>query len=430
MNRPMIGYTWLQTGLATRRSRAILSRAALALTTLLVLSTVAPPEIEAQSSGLVPPGSNVPSPLEDGGKPSTAHQLSGPIHLMIELDDEPAVVSASRAGGTAGLSASASRSQAARIDRAQQTVMSGLQSRGVNARVLYRTHAAYNGIATIVDASQIDRIKAEPGVKDVHLSALVERDNAGSVPFIEADNAWSASPTAFNGTGMKVGIVDTGIDYVHLNFGGAGNYAGSNRTVINEPGFTFPTAVVAGGTDLAGDNYNSGSTDPAKNTPILPPLEPLATGPCIATPGLSVPPSPSAPGLLTVGQGDGLVHESDGPMLAIGTGPEALDWQPGLRDSPAVAGLNFSTDVLVGLFVGRRATGGHRVTIESVTASGGGVCVTASVMPPRPDMSVTQAETYPYHVVAVKRAGLPLTPGTVWTAARPDGVLVAETTIP
>lgn len=90
-------------------------------------------------------------------------------------------------------------------------------------------------------------------------------ENADSVPFIGAPSAWDASTT---GAGVKVAIVDTGVDYTHANFGGSGDpadFSGNDGTVI-EPG-TFPTAKVIGGRDFVGDDYDASSDDPAKTVP-------------------------------------------------------------------------------------------------------------------------------------------------------------------
>nr|WP_269452094.1 S8 family serine peptidase [Tessaracoccus coleopterorum] len=60
------------------------------------------------------------------------------------------------------------------------------------------------------------------------------------------------SELGLTGEGIKVGVIDTGIDYDHPAFGGSGTNGGT----------TFPTARVAYGYDFVGDDYNA---DPASD---------------------------------------------------------------------------------------------------------------------------------------------------------------------
>ena len=76
------------------------------------------------------------------------------------------------------------------------------------------------------------------------------------------------SGAGLRGQGIRIGILDTGIDYLHADLGGGGDpaaYTADDHAVI-EPG-SFPTGRVIGGHDFAGDGYDAlglnGSTTPA-----------------------------------------------------------------------------------------------------------------------------------------------------------------------
>ncbi|SMF78357.1 S8 family serine peptidase [Pseudobacteriovorax antillogorgiicola] len=86
------------------------------------------------------------------------------------------------------------------------------------------------------------------------------RNSWGEVTSASFINA-SAFQSQFNarGEGIKVGIIDTGIDYTHKMFGGLGDataYQNNDPKLIEDQ--SFPTAKVAGGYDFVGESYNSG----------------------------------------------------------------------------------------------------------------------------------------------------------------------------
>ncbi len=105
-----------------------------------------------------------------------------------------------------------------------------------------------------------------PGVVAIERVPRYDRSLTSAVPFVGAPALWGNPGLAVTGKGVRVGIVDTGIDYLHADFGGPGavaDYQQNDRTVI-EPG-TFPTSKVVGGWDFVGDDYtgtNSPVPDP------------------------------------------------------------------------------------------------------------------------------------------------------------------------
>ncbi len=195
---------------------------------------------------------------------------SGEVDVMIELQDEATARVYARALGDKSdrlanpqeraAAQGAARAQLARIRGAQQRVLAKLASFGRNARVLYTVQSAYNGIAAKIDASIVPELRANADIKAVHRLPIHTIENSTSVPFIKGVNAWMAT-NGNAGQGIKIGIIDTGVDYLHANFGGPGTaaaYTANNRAII-EPG-TFPTAKVVGGRDFAGDAYTGANT--------------------------------------------------------------------------------------------------------------------------------------------------------------------------
>src|SRR5882762_800106 len=135
-----------------------------------------------------------------------------------------------------------------------------LASRG--ATVLSRYHDALNGIKVEIARNEVAGLAALPGVVQVVPVPKYSIRNVVSVPFIGAPHVWQGTP-AFRGEHIKIGIIDTGIDYTHANFGGPGTVAAfaaaaAASTAPADPTMFGPAAPkVKGGIDLAGDAYDA-----------------------------------------------------------------------------------------------------------------------------------------------------------------------------
>ena len=152
----------------------------------------------------------------------------------------------------------AQAAQGAAVTAEQASMRSAIAALG--AKQLSSLKIGANGVRVRVAASEIANLRALPGVRSVARVTKFRPDNITSVPAIGAPQVWDKYKV--RGKGVSIGIIDSGIDYLHADFGGAGDpaaYDANNKNVI-EAG-TFPTAKVVGGFDFAGPTYNADDDD-------------------------------------------------------------------------------------------------------------------------------------------------------------------------
>ena len=123
---------------------------------------------------------------------------------------------------------------------------------------------ALDGIRVRISSDKVGQLASLPGVLEVLPVQTYTIDNSTSVPYIGAPAVWNGGGAPnLHGEGIKIGIIDTGIDYTHANFGGPGTPAAyatahANETAPADPALFGPGAPkVKGGIDLVGDAYNA-----------------------------------------------------------------------------------------------------------------------------------------------------------------------------
>jgi subtilisin family serine protease len=200
------------------------------------------------------------------------------VDVMIQLSGQPSADAWAHpaSGGTSTAARTdANQAQAATDEAAQQKVTSAFGAPATRATVLYRTHVLYNGIAVHTTAGRLHALSRLPGVKAIHKLIDKHLDNSVTVPLIGAPAVWNTGNDGNNGaTGkhVRIGIIDTGIDYTHADFGGEGTTAAYTTAKAND---TAPPAIinggfdgskVVGGHDFVGDAYDAST--PAKDVPL------------------------------------------------------------------------------------------------------------------------------------------------------------------
>lgn len=186
------------------------------------------------------------------------------VTVMVELSGDP--VAAAEDAATEPLSTTEKRERRDLIGKEQAPVVK--QARQLGGTVLGTYQHAYNGIKVRIKAGELDKLAASPDVVAVHPVQTVRPENTNGVPMIGAPAVWNA-PTRLHGEGIKVAIIDTGIDYTHADFGGPGTTAAyaaahAKETAPADPAlFGAGAPKVKGGVDLVGDTYNA---DPNSET--------------------------------------------------------------------------------------------------------------------------------------------------------------------
>ena len=127
------------------------------------------------------------------------------------------------------------------LRKEHENILSSIATEGIYIKKRWDYFLAYNGVGAEVDKDQIENLKRIPGVKNVFIAKTFKPATDLFVPLLKATEVWEMSDgngLPVTGKGMKIGIIDTGIDYNHPDLGGPG----------------FPNDKVVGGYDFADDD--------------------------------------------------------------------------------------------------------------------------------------------------------------------------------
>jgi subtilisin family serine protease len=209
---------------------------------------------------------------------------SGPVTVSLQLS-APSLAEAVGADAKqdgADLTRAEQRDHVEGLVDAQQELADRVAELG--AVEVAATQIADNSLVVEVDAARVPELAAQPGVDAVLPVVDFELDLSDTVPYIGA-SALHDDP-GLTGAGTTVAVLDSGIDYTHARFGGAGTaaaYEAAYGTAVDDPRNTttdglFPTGKVIGGFDFVGEAW-PGVAD------LAPDPDPIDCGPsAIAAP--------------------------------------------------------------------------------------------------------------------------------------------------
>lgn len=148
------------------------------------------------------------------------------------------------------------RTHARLIEQKQQSLVRHVQQLGGEAA--YRLQRTSNGIAAHIPLDKLEEIANDSNIWRIRPIIPKHLDHATSVGLIGAPQLWQSSNN-LQGQNIKIGVIDTGIDYIHSMFGGsasASEYQRNDPRSITDIS-AFPSAKIVGGFDFAGDLYDA-----------------------------------------------------------------------------------------------------------------------------------------------------------------------------
>ncbi|MFZ6029673.1 MAG: S8 family serine peptidase [Chloroflexota bacterium] len=146
------------------------------------------------------------------------------VRLLVQLKGEPLAVyrQGLRSSEAAHLTAALEAYQA-QLQTARRQVLADLQALGVAVEVNAEFSYLFNGVALSATEESRAKIAALPQVAGVFPDYQVKATLHESVPLIGAPDVWAMTDShgdAVTGTGLRVAIIDTGVDYSHPDLGG------------------------------------------------------------------------------------------------------------------------------------------------------------------------------------------------------------------
>lgn len=228
-----------------------------------------------------------PAPVSsDGDLITDRPQTKQPGLVMVKLSQLPLLSSAKMVDGKRVLD----EEHRAALLAEQEEFEKQVTALSPDIQVVYRYQLVMNGMALVAPPELEDQIEQLAGVMAVEatqefapptsLAATSNKDVANinsrnSVTFVGGNQVQenltvvdeNGETIPVDGQDVRVGIIDTGIDYTHIMLGGAGTKEAYEAIDPKAPSDAFPNQKVVGGIDLVGTDFNAADADWQKRIP-------------------------------------------------------------------------------------------------------------------------------------------------------------------
>ncbi|MGN7765249.1 S8 family serine peptidase [Paenibacillus sp. 22594] len=154
--------------------------------------------------------------------PQINTKSSNNVRVIVQLSGQPAAVG--KYAAKQGISALAKTATEAEVKSQQSSVLDQAKAKGIGLTVNYKYDTILNGFEVTVPANKIPELAKISGVTSIYPNSTwytlpdqtvtdttYKNDNA---PLEQIRATWAADH-GINGAGLKVGVIDTGVDYKH-----------------------------------------------------------------------------------------------------------------------------------------------------------------------------------------------------------------------